>query len=74
VKVHKVVLLIVDHDDLGAAGLKTEIENVNYPNDCVSPNVMSIETREIEWRDDHPLNMRNQSRAEFERLFGKGTT
>lgn len=70
VQVHKVVLLVVDHDNLGPEGLRQEIENVNYPNDCVSPGVMSIETREIEWTDDHPLNLGRTQRAEFARLFG----
>lgn len=69
-KVHRVVLLIVDHDDMGASGVAQVIENARYPNRCVSPDVMEIETVQVEWSDDHPLNLRDTRMAEYERLFG----
>lgn len=69
-KIHKVTLLIVDDDDLGAASVKDEIENTNYPNDCIRPTVMEIDTREVVWSDDHPLNNSRTMLAEFRRLFG----
>jgi hypothetical protein len=68
-KVHKVVLLIVDHDQLGADEVRTELENVNYPNDCIHPRVMHVETREVDWDDDHPLNSTRKQAAAFEELF-----
>jgi len=70
-KIHKVELLIVDHDGTGAEEIKSVIENAGYPNDCISPNVMSITTKEIEWSDDHPLNMLNKQKSEFRKLFEK---
>lgn len=56
-KAHVVILTIIDHDNLGADGVKMEIENVRYPNDCLSPHVLKIETADIgEWSNEHPLN------------------
>ena len=75
-QVHKVTLLIVDHDELGPEEVSDTIECTHYPNRCIAPQVMDIETREIEWTDEHPLNLidRAQVRAEYERLFGKAAT
>jgi hypothetical protein len=71
-KVYKVELLIIDFDKLGPDEIKSEIENCNYLNDCISPKVKAIEERDIgEWSDDNPLNNRNTSDAEYKRLFGK---
>lgn len=71
-KVYKVTLFIIDHDRLGAEEIKSEIENYNYPNDCISPSVTAIEERDIgEWSDDNPLNNRNTCDAEYKRLFGE---
>lgn len=68
-KVYKVVILIVDHDGVGD-GIKDELESVRYPNHCIAPYVMQIESADIgEWHDDHPLNLRNQMEEEFKRLF-----
>lgn len=72
IKVHKVTLLIVDSDGLGAASVKEVIENARFPNRCISPDVMAIETQVVEWSDAHPLNDSRKQRAEFERLFGGG--
>jgi hypothetical protein len=55
-KVHKITVLVVDSDGLGADNVKIELENANYPNDCIYPKVVEIDTREVEWSDDHPLN------------------
>jgi hypothetical protein len=68
-KIHKITVLVVDHDNLGAADVKTELECAIYPNDCLHPRVIEIDTREVEWSDDHPLNSGNTLRAEFRRLF-----
>jgi hypothetical protein len=67
-KVHKVVLIIVDFDNLGADGVRDEINNMNYPNDCMSPAIMSIETKDIgEWAEDHPIN--KDIKSEASKLF-----
>jgi hypothetical protein len=71
-KVYKVTLLVVDHDEIGVDELKTVIENVNYPNDCIHPRVMGVETREVVWTNRHPLNMRGQTEGAFEALFSEG--
>jgi len=55
-KAYKVELLIIDHDGVGD-DISSIIENANYPNDCISPKVMEIQSCHIgAWRDDHPLN------------------
>ena len=69
-KVHAVVLLVVDHDDIGAREIQVVLENQRYPNDCVSPRVMHVDTRTVEWTDQHPLNSTRTQRAAFEELFG----
>lgn len=57
-KVHLITVLIVDHDNLGAAEAGEVLENANYPNDCICPRVLRCETSAtFEWSDDHPLNM-----------------
>jgi hypothetical protein len=69
-KAYKVTLLIIDHDELGSEGITEEIQNIRYPNNCISPSVMCIEERDIgEWTDNHPLNG-TDSDQEFDRLFG----
>ena len=73
-KAYKVVLLIVDHDNVGHA-IKDEIENARYPNRCIDPHVMSIDSAEIgEWADDHPLNSVRSMAEEFKRLFPAAKT
>lgn len=73
-KVHKVTLLVVDHDDIGADEMKVVIENTRYPNRCISPDVMAVETCEVEWTDSHPLNHYTRRVKAFEQLFGKEGT
>jgi hypothetical protein len=68
-KIHKLTILIVDHDNLGAAGVKTELECANFANDCIRPKVVEVDTRDVEWSDDHPLNNSKTRDAEFRRLF-----
>lgn len=59
VKVHRVVLLVVDHDNVGASRIDSVLESTRYPNRCIAPRVVRVETREIEWSDAHPLNSTN---------------
>ena len=69
-KVYKIVLTVVDFDDIGQESVRKEIECARYPNDCISPSVMSIESRDIgEWSDDHPLNKASTAENEMRRLF-----
>lgn len=69
-KVHKIVLIVVDLDGVGATEAGLLIENARYPNHSISPQVLSAETRDIgEWHDDHPLNRTSTAKAEIERLF-----
>lgn len=69
-KVYRVEVLVVDHDGLGADGIKEVLENQRYPNWCISPYVMSAESRDVEWSDEHPLNQRTTMRDFFLGLFG----
>jgi hypothetical protein len=69
-QIHKIVLTIIDLDEIGAESCREVLENTKYPNRCISPDVLSIETREIgEWHDDHPLNHEETADAEIARLF-----
>ena len=69
--VHKVTVLIVDHDGLGAAGVRDELENTSYANHCMTPDVKNIKTQLIDYHDGHPLNSSLQERndVEYNRLF-----
>jgi hypothetical protein len=69
-QIHKIVLTIIDFDEIGAESCREVLENTKYPNRCISPDVLSVETREIgEWHDDHPLNDEATAAAEITRLF-----
>jgi hypothetical protein len=71
-KVHKLEVIIIDFDEIGAESIKTILENARYPNHCISPIVRSVETRDIgEWSDDNPLNRHDTIDAEIDRLFTK---
>lgn len=68
-KAYKVELLIVDHDDVGDE-IPNIIENQKYPNYCISPNVMSVQSVDIgEWFDGHPLNKRDEQGAYYKQAF-----
>lgn len=69
-RVHKVTLMVVDFDVLGETAIKDVIENQKYPNYCIGPEVMRIESREVDWSDDHPLNSKVDGAAAFWELFG----
>ncbi len=69
VEVFKVVLMVVDHDEIGASELADLLENYRYPNHCIGPVVIHTESRVVEWHDEHPLNKPGQT-EEFGRLFG----
>lgn len=70
-KAYKIEILIIDHDMLGEKEIVKVIENQHYPNRCIMPEIMKIESRDIGiWDDDHPLNSGDKDREEYERLFG----
>ena len=69
-KAYKIELLVVDFDGLGEVNIKSEIETARYPNDCINPQVKTIEGRDIgQWHDNHPLNKRATADDEYRRLF-----
>lgn len=70
-KVFKIEVMVIDFDEIGEEQVKGTIENTRYPNHCIAPSVMKMESRDIEWSDDHPLNMRDTTDEAFEELFGK---
>lgn len=49
--------------------LGRELEDARYPNDCIRPEVLSAETREVEWSDEHPLNYGRTFAAAVKELF-----
>lgn len=68
-KVYKVTLSIIDFDGVGDE-IKDVIESTRFPNRCIRPHVIQMESRDIgEWDDDHPLNSRKTSNEYFEKLF-----
>jgi hypothetical protein len=70
VKVYKLDVMIIDHDGLGEEGIKEELENVRFPNDCLRPIVLCCQSRDIEWSDNHPLNITKKTVGEGKKLFG----
>jgi len=65
--VYKAVLCIVDHEDMPEESVINLLENVRY----LYPNIISLESREIEeWDDEHPLNKKGTYEKTFEELFG----
>lgn len=64
-----VILCVIDHDDLGADEVVSVLEAEEFPNHCMYPRVVAIETREVQWSDDHPLNSRTTHDVAFRRLF-----
>lgn len=69
-KVTKVELMIVDFDELGEDEIKEVIENQKYPNYCINPSVMEMQTVDIgEWDDDLPINKLDKQKEEYEKLF-----
>jgi hypothetical protein len=55
--VYKVTLMIVNHDNLEEDKIASVLENARYPNMCISPDVVEIESKDIgEWDDDSPFN------------------
>lgn len=74
-EIHRIVLYVVDFDGLGAEGVKQELENTRFANDCISLDIAEVQTRDIgAWSDDHPLNKRATVDATREALFALAET
>jgi hypothetical protein len=57
-KAYKVELLIINHDNLSANDIISELEVISYPNDCISQRVIGMKGADIgDWSNDHPLNI-----------------
>jgi hypothetical protein len=70
VRVYKMTVCWVDHDDLGPDTLTEMIERVRLPNHTINPSVVSVEEAVVEWSDEHPLNSSTTFDVAFEDLFG----
>jgi hypothetical protein len=71
--VYRVELMIIDFDSVGE-DIRRTIENARYPNRCICPHVVKMESRDIgEWSDGHPLNMLSTAVDEFNRIFSEVT-
>lgn len=67
--VHKLEILIVDHDAVGIKNIKEMIERGRYPNHCIAPRVMSAATKQIEFHDERPLNLISEQEKAYRELF-----
>jgi hypothetical protein len=71
-RAYKIEIYVLDLDEIGEHGIKDVIENTRYPNRCITPEVKSVESRDIgEWCDEHPLNSHSTADEEYKRLFAK---
>ncbi len=69
-QVHKLIVTVIDFDELGMQSVIDVLTNTRYSNDCIAPHVLSAETRDCgEWSDEHPLNNTKTEAAEIARLF-----
>lgn len=65
-KAYKIELLVIAFENYSGQDIKEIIENNKY----ISPQVQTIQCVDIgEWSEDHPLNNRKTSQAEYIRLF-----
>ena len=72
-KVYSIEVLVLDFDDIGEDEVKSVIENTRYPNRCIAPEVKGIITKEIEWSDEHPLNLISESDRAYREIFNIDT-
>jgi len=70
-KVHRLVIMVVDHDDLGAEGVRRELEAARFANNCISPIVMAQDTVDIFWSDRNPVNITAERFGAFCELFSR---
>lgn len=58
--VYKVTLLVIDHEHMGKNETRVLLENMRY----LFSSVLKIETAEVPWTDDHPLNLGPEEQAQ----------
>lgn len=69
-KAHLLQVLVIDHDHLGVDEVERVLEDANYPNDSIRPNVIKSQSVEIgDWDDNNLLNYSDTQAAEVDRLF-----
>ena len=61
----KIEILVIDIEDFGVSGIISDVESSRNIVD-----VKKVESREVEWDDDHPLNstVSEISKVEYKRL------
>ncbi len=66
VRVFRLEVMVVDHDEIGEAGIREVFASTKFPNRCIRPHVVSAESREVVWETEdaqlgqiktHPLNI-----------------
>lgn len=62
-KVHKVEVLVLDLNGPSCVVVGDRMPRVEFS------TVMNIETREVEWTDEHPLNQHKTQHAAYQQLF-----
>jgi hypothetical protein len=65
VKVIRIELYIIDHDNIGAEGSVSEIVSSKY----LHPIIGEIKEKEVDWVDDNPLNYKKTSVLAARELF-----
>jgi hypothetical protein len=64
-KVYKIELLVIDHENMGEDLIREELELCPY----VYPSIMHLDSQDVDWTDEHPLNSHHDCSAEYEKLF-----
>lgn len=70
VEVHKVTICVVNHDQVSERDMRVMFEQMRY----LFNNVVSVETKEVDWDDDHPLNYDKTLADEFRKMFREAYT
>jgi hypothetical protein len=65
-RVHRMTILVVDHERMREKDMAQVVENCRY----ADPSVLTHESRDVEWSDDHPLNRRDTQAQAVRDLFG----
>lgn len=75
VQVHKVTIFVLDMDGLGPKGVAEEFEATRYANHCMSPEVIGMASKWIDFEDDCPLNQNATHKQAIRELFpAEGST
>lgn len=66
-KICKIELFVMDSENSSDDDIKTMLENVRY----LDPKVISLDSRIVEWTDEHPLNKESTFDLAYKELFSK---